>query len=262
MGKTIKVIVTGKGGVGKTTIAGTLARILAQRGERVLALDVDSSPNLAVSLGLPQQEAAHLGTVPRGLTEWRTAQDGSAYVHLNLPVSDFIEDYSICAPDGVRLLVMGQVLEAGVGCRCEDHAIARGITSQILAEADAVIVDMEPGLEHLGRGTAEHMDALLIVVEPYFRSLMTAERIYELADQLEIPQILVVANRIRNEKEKLAIEKFCQDKGFTLLGAVPYDTSIVEAEENGKAPVDYEPGSPAVLAISQLAEDLVDKISK
>jgi CO dehydrogenase maturation factor len=261
MQKTLKVIVAGKGGVGKTTLAGTLARILAQRGERVLAMDVDSSPNLAVSLGLPQKQAVRVITVPRGLTEWRTDQEGNAYVHLNLPVSRFIEDYSIPAPNGVRLLVMGEVLEAGVGCRCEDHAIARGITAQILAEADTVIVDMEPGLEHLGRGTAEYMDAILIVVEPYFRSLMTAERIYELAVQLEIPHILFVANRVRNAKEKMAIEKFCQDKGFLLLAAIPYDTSIIEAEELGLAPVDHNPSSPAMTAISYMAEEINRSIS-
>jgi CO dehydrogenase maturation factor len=260
MKTTPKIIVTGKGGVGKTTIAGTLARIYAKNGQRVLALDVDSSPNLAVSLGIPQDRATLLETVPRGLTEWRTDEEGKAYVHLNLPVSRFIDDFAITAPNGVQLLVMGEVLEAGAGCRCEDHAIARGITGHILAEADAVLVDMEPGLEHLGRGTAENMDALLIVVEPYFRALMTAERIQELASQLNIPNIFVVANRVRSSKEQQAIERFCQEKELVLLASIPFDPAIVEAEENGQAPIDYNPESPAVQAMVKLAEEIKQRV--
>jgi CO dehydrogenase maturation factor len=252
----LKIIVTGKGGVGKTTIAGTLARLFAKDGQRVLALDVDSSPNLAVSLGIPQEKVGALTSVPRGLTEWRTDDEGKAYVHLNLPVARFIEDYAVSSPNGVQLLVMGEVLAAGAGCRCEDHAIARGITGHILAEADAVLVDMEPGLEHLGRGTAEHMDALLIVVEPYFRALLTAERIRELAAQLEIPNIFVVANRVRSSKDKQAIARFCQDRGLTLLASIPYDEAVVEAEENGLAPVDFSPNSPAIQAMVSLAKEL------
>jgi CO dehydrogenase maturation factor len=256
MNKNFKIIVTGKGGVGKTTIAGTLARIYAQKDKKVLALDVDSSPNLAVSLGIPQERVSEIVGVPRGMTEWRTNEEGKAYVHLNLPVARFIQDYSVPSPNGVQLLVMGEVLKAGVGCRCEDHAIARGITGHILAEADSVIVDMEPGLEHLGRGTAEHMDALLIVVEPYFRSLLTAERILDLALQLDIPHIFLVANRVRNSKEQQAIERFCHDRHLTLLASIPYDEAVVEAEENGQAPVDYSPGCPAVREMFRLANEL------
>lgn len=255
----MKIAVTGKGGVGKTTIAGTLARLLAQRQQQVLALDADSNPNLALSLGIPPDRVRLMPSVPAGLTEWREDASGEAYVHLRQPVARFVADYGVTAPDGVRLLVMGPVRHAGVGCRCEAHAVARGITGHLVAEADVVVLDMEAGLEHLGRGTAEHVDILLIVVEPYYRALETATRIRDLAAQLELPRILVVANRVRTPQEEAAIVQFCRNHNLELVVAIPYDDAILAAEQRGLAPLDYAPQSPAMRAISDLATTLRDR---
>jgi CO dehydrogenase maturation factor len=252
----VKIAVAGKGGVGKTTIAGTLARILARQGRSVLALDADSNPNLALTLGLPPDRAEEVPAVEHGLTEWREDAEGHAYVHLRQPVSQLVADYARAAPDRVQLMVMGEVVEASIGCRCEAHEVARGITGHLVNEADDVILDMEPGLEHLGRGTTEHVDALLIVVEPYYRALMAATRIQELAAQLELPFVGVVGNRVRSDNERAAIGQFCRNHSLELVAIVPFDESVVAAERTGEAPIDHAPEGPAVRAIRYLAAEL------
>jgi CO dehydrogenase maturation factor len=256
----MKLAVTGKGGVGKTTIAGTLARILARDHQRVLALDADSNPNLAISLGILREQAMQVAPVPHDLTEWREDTDGRAYVHLRRPLTEVIENYGILAPDGARLLVMGTVDHAGVGCRCDAHAIARGITGHLVAEADVAVLDMEAGLEHLGRGTTEHVDILLIVVEPYYRALEMATRIRDLAVQLNAPQIVVAANRIRTPEEQEAMAQYCLNHNLELVAAIPFDEAIVEAEQRGLAPMDYAPQSPAIQSIRNLATLLYARI--
>jgi CO dehydrogenase maturation factor len=256
----MKLAIAGKGGVGKTTIAGTLARILAREHQRVLALDVDSNPNLASSLGVSHEQMAQVVSVPYGLTEWREDAEGKAYVHLRQPVPQFIADYGVPAPDGVQLLVTGQVLEASVGCRCEAHAVARGITGQLMGEADVAVLDMEAGLEHLGRGTTEHVDILLIVIEPYYRALEAATRIRDLALGLNVPQIVVVANRIRTDREREAVIQHCLKHNLELIATIPYDEAVVEAEQRGVAPIDHAPQSPAIQVIGDLAAILLARL--
>lgn len=257
----MKLAITGKGGVGKTTISGTLARILAQQNQRVLALDADSNPNLAVSLGIAPAQMAQIAAVPSGLTEWREDASGKAYVHLRQPIAQFIADYGVPAPDGVQLLLMGEVAEASAGCRCEAHAVARGITGHLIAEADVVVLDMEAGLEHLSRGTTEHVDLLLIVVEPYYRALETAPRIRDLASQLGVAQIVVAANRIRSAREQEAVAQYCRNHDLELVAAIPFDEAIIEAEQRGTAPIDAAPDSAAVQAIKDLAAVLLARLA-
>lgn len=250
----MKIAITGKGGVGKTTIAGTLARHLGRQEQRVLALDGDSNPNLAHMLGVSREQMASLPAVPKGLTEWREDASGKAYVHLRQPVTQFLTDYGVSASDGVQLILTGEVEKDSAGCRCEAHAVARGITGHLVAEADVAILDMEAGLEHLGRGTAEHVDVLLIVTEPYFRSLEAASRIRELAGQLGLPHILTVANRIRTEQDEAAIRQYCGNHHMEIIAFIPFDDDLIAAERAGLAPIDYNPNSAVVQAVAALAD--------
>jgi len=252
----MKLAVTGKGGVGKTTLAGTLARLLAQEQRRVLALDADSNPNLAAVLGLTRAQAARITPLPPDLTEWREDAAGQAYVHLHQPLPQVIATYGAAAPDQTCLLVMGQVDHAGVGCRCSAHAAARGITHHLLTEADVAVLDMEAGLEHLGRGTVEHVDLLLIVVEPYYRALEAATRIRDLAQELGVPQVAVVANRVRTPQDQEAVAHYCRTHDLELIATIPFDEAVVQAEQHDQAPIDYAPDSPAMRAARDLATTL------
>ena len=255
----MKIAITGKGGVGKTTLAGTLARLLGRNRQRVLALDGDSNPNLAHMLGISRELIAQLPAVPMGLTEWREDANGKAYVHLRQPVAQFIAAYGIPAPDGVQLILTGEVEKASAGCRCEAHAVARGITGRLVSEADVAVLDMEAGLEHLGRGTVEHADVLLIIVEPYYRALEAAGRIRDLALQLQLPQIVTVANRVRTPADEEAIRQYCQNHNLELVAMIPYDEAVLTAEREGLALLDYAPHSAAVQAIEALVERLISR---
>ena len=252
----MKIAISGKGGVGKTTIAGILSRLLARENKRVLALDGDSNPNLAHTLGISREQIEQLPAVPMGLTEWREDAEGKAYVHLRQPVTEFIADYGIPAPDGVQLILTGEVEKASAGCRCEAHAVARGITGQLVAEADVAVLDMEAGLEHLGRGTTENVDILLIVTEPYYRSLEAASRIRDLAQQLDLPQILTIANRVRTSQDAAAIQQYCQKHDLKLIATIPFDEMLMTAEIEGQAALDFAPYSPAVQAVGEFIHTL------
>jgi CO dehydrogenase maturation factor len=254
----MRVAVAGKGGAGKTTLAGILARVMAKQGHQVLAIDADPSPNLAVVMGVPRDQAAHVKVIPRDMAEWREDDEGRAYVYLHEPLDQIAEKYGLSVPDGIRLLVTGQITEAGVGCMCQPHAIARGLMAATREGhwRDVTVTDMEAGLEHLSRGTTEHADVILIVVEPYFRSLDLGGRAAELAKELGIPKVFFVANKIRTELELEAVKELAQRKKFELGAAIPYDEQIPIADQVGISPIDFAPESPVVMAIKQLAEKL------
>lgn len=256
----MRIAVSGKGGTGKTTIAGTLSRLLGQRGLQVLALDADSNPNLAIALGLPQEASGAIRGLPPTLAEWHQDTQGEAYVKLTRPLKEVEREYGVAAPDQVTLLVMGTVDHAGVGCRCSAHSAARGIMAYLLqSNGRPVIADMEAGLEHLGRGTVKHADALLVVVEPYYRALEAGRRIQQLAVELGVPRIYAVANKIRNGAEEEAVRTFCSRHQIRLLGTLPFDEQVRVAEGEERGLLDIAPGSPLVTAIRNLLDSLVQE---
>jgi len=237
----VKIAVSGKGGVGKSTIAGTLARQFAAGGYRVIAVDADPDANLAQYIGIPKEKTEGLTPLVEmdELIEDRTgAKKGQigGFFKLNPKVDDIPDTYSI-VHKGVRFLQLDRVKGGGTGCYCPENALLRSLMSHLLVyDKDVVILDMEAGVEHLSRGTARSVDLMLIVVEPAPASLQTARSIRKLAGDLDIKNIAVVGNRIRSDQDKEIIKRELSD--FKIIGFLLYDPDTVEAEFRGLAPAD------------------------
>jgi len=232
----MKLAIAGKGGVGKTTVASLLARIYAAEGKKVIAIDADPDANLATALGIPVEEARRITPIVelKDLIEQRTgAKPGTTgtYFKLNPKVDDIPERFS-AQKDNVRLMVMGTVKGGGTGCICPESALLRRLLAHLLLERfEVVIMDMDAGLEHLGRGTAQGVEAFIIVVEPGQRSLETAKAIKRLAEDLGIGECYVVGSKTQSDADR----QFITDNlpGFEVLGFVNHNLRIVEADRQG-----------------------------
>ena len=247
----MKLAITGKGGVGKTTLSSTLARLYADEGRTVLAADVDPDANLGLALGLTEEEVNAIVPISkmRSLVEERTgANAANKFFKLNPQVSDIPDKFSKDI-HGVKLLVMGTVETGGSGCVCPEHVMLKAVLSSlILRKDDVVIMDMEAGLEHLGRGTASVMDQFIVVVEPGARSLQTYEKVKQLAADLGIFKVSVVCNKVRSEEDRQYLRSKIPEEG--LLGFISYDTDVIDADRNGASPYDYSPKALAeIMAI-------------
>ena len=253
----MKIATVGKGGSGKTTLAGILARLLAADGKRLLAIDGDPNPNLALMLGLAPEQANGIACIPPSVMEIRES-GGQRRLAMTLSPDELISRYAVTARDGISLIVMGKPAEgsAGSGCMCAAHRAVRGLIQEMSDFGDHTITDMEAGLEHLKRGTASNVDVMLIVAEPYYRSLEAAARTYSLARELRIPHLYVVANKVSGDSDRSAIEIFCTSHDMPLIGVVPVEPTFVEAERAGGCPIDSAPQSAGVLAIAAIARRL------
>jgi CO dehydrogenase maturation factor len=227
----MKIAVSGKGGVGKTILSSFLAKIFAESGYSVLAIDADPDTNLAATLGFPDSDKITPISDMDALIEERTgAAPGQAttYFKLNPKVDDLPEKYSV-KRDGIKLMVMGRVKKGGSGCYCPENALLQALLIHLLvARNEVVILDMEAGIEHLGRATAKTVDKLIVVVEPSRRSIETAYRIIKLAQDIGLENIAVVANKVQNQSEREFLVSNMPD--FKFLGFIPYDQAIVEAD--------------------------------
>jgi len=252
----MKIATVGKGGSGKTTVAGVLARVFSDAGAKVLAIDGDPNPNLALMLGVSRADADGIVYIPPSLMRRVDVPGGESRMEMSLPHADLMARYALTAPGGIELLVMGKPAHgtAGSGCMCASHRAVRGLITELTAVGEHTITDMEAGLEHLKRGTARNVDLMLVVAEPYYRSLEAAHRTWELATELGVPFVRVVANKVRSDEDREAVEDFCAQHGMPVIGVVPYDEALAEAERRQTAPVDYAPEGRAVLAIRALAE--------
>jgi CO dehydrogenase maturation factor len=226
----MKIAISGKGGVGKTMLASLLSTILTQCGYSVLAIDADPNATLATALGFPHPEKITPISEMGDLIEERTgARPGqvASYFKLNPRVDDIPEKYWV-VHNGVKLMVMGRLKKGGSGCYCPENALLEALVAHILLRrGEVVIMDMEAGVEHLGRATARAVDKMIIVVEPGKGSIETAYRIRELAKDIGLKNIVVVANKIRSEQDKNFLISAMPD--FEFLGFIPYDQSIIEA---------------------------------
>jgi CO dehydrogenase maturation factor len=237
----MKIAVSGKGGVGKTTFASFLIKALSDTGKRVLAIDADPDANLAQALGVKDAEKITPISQMKELIEERTESKVGAmgsFFKLNPKVDDLPEKLSVQV-NGIRLMVMGGVKKGGAGCVCAESVMLKNLVRHIvLARDEAVVLDMEAGLEHLGRGTAMAVDRLIVVVEPGRRSIETAESVRRLATDIGIKHLSFVGNKIRSEKDKDFLLDQMPD--FEFLGFVPYREDIIEADLDGRPPYEKD----------------------
>ncbi|MEM2738011.1 MAG: ArsA-related P-loop ATPase [Candidatus Bathyarchaeia archaeon] len=255
----MKVAVSGKGGVGKTLVAAGLAVSFVKRGFKTIAIDADPSPNLALSLGLSSDEARRIMPISdnKELVEAKTGTGYAGVYRLTFTVDDIVRDYAVETPLGVNLIVMGTVRSVGAGCTCPANAVVRSLLRHLVVErGEAVVLDMEAGVEHMGRGTARHVDVMLVVVNANMKSLETAERIHELGIKAGMKRILLVGNKIENEAQKEAIEKFAVENGLIVLDYLPFDPKVVEAEMRGETPLKYN-DAIVVRALERLCDKLL-----
>ncbi|MEM1563586.1 MAG: AAA family ATPase [Candidatus Bathyarchaeia archaeon] len=255
----MKVAVSGKGGVGKTLIAGGLAYALAKRGFKTIAIDADPSPNLALTLGLSSDEASRILPISedKQLIEAKTSTGYAGVFRLTFTVDDIVRDYAVKTPFGVNLIVMGTVRSVGAGCTCPANAVIRSLLRHLVVErGEAVVLDMEAGVEHMGRGTARHVDVMLVVVNANVKALETAKRIHELGVKAGMNCILLVGNKIENESQKEAVEAFANANGLEVIDFLPFDQKVVEAEMRGETPLKYG-DAPAIKAVERLCDKLL-----
>lgn len=238
----LKIAITGKGGVGKSTLAGTLARLFAAAGNRVLAIDADPDANLASAVGLTTDERALLHTIAdeRKLIEERTgakvSQVGQIF-SLNPDVTNIAEQYAVNHA-GVDVLIIGSAQRAGGGCACPESVLLKSLVRYLVLKRDEVVIlDMEAGIEHLGRGTAMGVDLMIVVVEPGQRSVETGHRVHDMAQSLGIKEFSVVVNKstVGDDDRAWMNREFGED---AVIGLIPFDARIAEADRTGQALVD------------------------
>ncbi|MDO4621654.1 MAG: AAA family ATPase [Eubacteriales bacterium] len=233
----MKIAVTGKGGVGKTTLSSTLSYLYAQESKNVLAVDVDPDANLGLALGFTEEELDSIIPITKmkKLINERTGVDDMGQMFKLNPKVDDIPDKYAKEKNGVRLLLLGTVDTAGRGCVCPENVMLKRLISHlILRSDDIVILDMEAGLEHLARGTTEGMDQFIVVIEPGARSVQTYNNVKRLAAELGITEVNVVANKIRDEKDEEFIRSRIPEEN--LLGFIHVDPDVQDADRQGLAP--------------------------
>ncbi|WP_457754305.1 ATP-binding protein [Thermococcus sp.] len=260
----MKILVAGKGGVGKTTISALLAHILADKGYNILTLDTDSVPNLAQSLGIPFEEALEIVPLSRNekLAEERTgARPGEGWgvlFSLTPKVDDLAEQYGITIKPNLKLVVVGSIEQSKEGCLCPALALARAFLMHVLlSEKDIVIVDSEAGAEVFGRGLAEKFDVMICVAEPTLKSLMIARKLIEMGKQLNIPNIFLVINKVRNslKASQLYAKVFSDSTPYHL---VSFDESVINVDNKGKGVDSIPKDSPIYEDVEALARRILN----
>ncbi len=240
----MKIAVSGKGGVGKTTFSALLIRTLNERGKHVLAIDADPDANLAAALGIADADKITPISEMKDLIFERTeAKPGSigGFFKLNPKVDDLPDSLSVKF-ENIKLMRLGGVKKGGSGCICPESTLLRALVMHIvLARDEVVVLDMEAGIEHLGRGTASSVNKLLVITEPGRRSIDTAVHIRQLAAEIGLENIAVIGNKIRNQNDKTFLKTHLND--FVFLGFIPYDDALVEADVEGISPFDTDSAS-------------------
>lgn len=237
----MKIAVSGKGGVGKTTFAALLIRALNLEGKHILAVDADPDANLAAALGIADADKiTPISDMKELIYERTEARPGTVggFFKLNPKVNDLPDKLS-AKFENISLMRLGSVKKGGSGCLCPASTLLRAlITHIVLIRDDVVVMDMEAGIEHLGRATASAVDKLIVVVEPGRRSIETAAHIKELASEIGLKNIVLVGNKIRGKKDEDFLKKNLFDLPF--LGFIPHDNALIEADLDGLSPFDVD----------------------
>lgn len=238
----MKIAVSGKGGVGKSTVAAILSLTLAERGEKVLALDADPDANLAASLGIPRSERLNITPLSQQLelieerTGAKPGKTGQVY-KLNPEVSDVADMYA-CRHRGVSLLTLGAVKSGGGGCACPESTFVRAlVTDLVLFKNEALIMDMEAGIEHLGRGTAQAVDVMLAVVEPGQRSIDCALTVERMSREIGVKRCMFVANKVTGKEDEALVRSLLGEREIAAF--LPFQDALRNADRDGKSPYDY-----------------------
>jgi CO dehydrogenase maturation factor len=260
------VVVTGKGGVGKTTLSAALARTLARGDRRVLAVDADAQLNLAAALGIPRAEAEALVPLAGNadyIAEKTGARPGDGYgllLRLNPDVDDVVDRFGRRAPDDVRFLAMGTLSGAGAGCLCPENTLLASIIRAVaLGSDEAIVMDTQAGVEHFGRAIARGFDHAVVMTDPTYGGLRVALAAAGLARELGIPAVHLVVNRVRGPADRVRVEDELEARAvreFASLTWIPDDELVLAVEPS----VDYLfdiPGEPFIGAVARLGAILV-----
>lgn len=237
----MKIAISGKGGVGKSTLAAALALLLADRGQKVVAVDADPDANLASALGISESAQGEIIPISRqvALIEERTGAKVKQYgqvFKLNPEVADIVDNFAT-VHNGIALLVLGAVERGGSGCACPENVLLRAlITDLILYKDETIVLDMEAGVEHLGRATAKGVDLMLVVVEPGQRSIESTRRILRMAEEIGLRQIKIVANKIATDEDFARIQQAFPE--HEIIGVIPFADEIRRADRDGKSVLD------------------------
>lgn len=255
----MKIAIAGKGGVGKTLVAAGIAWSFARRGFQTIAVDADPTPNLGVSLGLTIRQASSILPLSENaaLIETKTRTGFPGVYSLTFSVGDIIRDFAVQTPSGARLLVMGTVKTMGSGCTCAANTVLRSLIRHLVVDRDeALVLDMEAGLEHLGRGTAEGVDVMLVITDANAKSLETARVITRMAREAGVPNVFVAGNRLGSEDEIRMLSAFAQEIKSRLIGTIPFDPAVMKAGITAD-PVMALEGTPAMSAIERVTDYLL-----
>lgn len=253
----MKIAVSGKGGVGKTTLAALLIKFFRDQGKKVLAVDADPDANLALALGVPDPDNIRPISDMKDLVAERTESEPGkmgGFFKMNPKVDDIPDKFSRNL-NGIKLIVMGTVKKGGSGCVCPESVLLKALMTNIVLFRDEVVVmDMEAGIEHLGRATTRGVDRLIVVVEPGRRSIETAQHVRRLAEDLGLTKVAVVGNKIRGPEDEEFLRRNLPD--LPILGFLPYDPKVIEADLKGKPP--YELSPELMAAAREIAEKLLE----
>ncbi|MFA5332821.1 MAG: AAA family ATPase [Methanoregula sp.] len=261
-----RVIITGKGGVGKTTITALLSHLLSRDGYTLLAVDEDPQMNLPYAIGVPKEESDAVVPLTRNLdyveekTGARPGAGWGALLKLNPDVSDVVERFGIRGPDGINILVMGTVVRPATGCLCPENALLEAIVRYInLREREVILMDTQAGVEHFGRALAQGFDQAVLVTDPTFNAVQVAMHAARLAEEIGIPHRHLVVNRVRSENDRKKVRSLIagSEQLFTDQFILPYDDLLLECEPDVRPLLSPVPPSPFVNALTEVSRVLV-----